>query len=180
MHHWQGHALLSDDGGHTWRLSADNDYGGRYWPNEDQAVELTDGRIASFARGLGFRRTRTVSPDSGEHWGETQLVKGLSEALTGCEGSTVKCPNSSRLVYSGPINEPIIRSKMSLLVSDDDGMTWIKAALIDPGSSAYSSLAWHDGQLGLLYERSTKTKIVFEPDHISFVRLPTPCDGSAH
>merc|ERR1712183_167725 len=93
----KGHALLSDDGGYTWRISLDDAFGGRFLPNEDQAVELSGGRVAIFSRGLGFKRTRTESPDFGEHWGKTELVKGLKEPITGCQGSTIACPNGKRL-----------------------------------------------------------------------------------
>lgn len=172
----KGHALLSDDNGYTWRLSADHNFGGRFWPNECQAVELAGGRIAIFSRGLGFQRTRTISTDGGEHWGETELVDGLSEPVTGVEGSTISCRNGKRLVASLPVNTPIVRAKMTILVSDDEGATWKTHELVDPGASDYSALAWVGDRLGLLYGRSNETRVVFEPQRISFVSLPDPCD----
>eukprot|EP00409_Alexandrium_fundyense_P000252 CAMPEP_0185910008 /NCGR_PEP_ID=MMETSP0196C-20130402/16979_1 /TAXON_ID=2932 /ORGANISM="Alexandrium fundyense, Strain CCMP1719" /LENGTH=68 /DNA_ID=CAMNT_0028630661 /DNA_START=1 /DNA_END=203 /DNA_ORIENTATION=- len=66
--------MLSDDGGRSWRLSADSNFGGVHFPNEDQAVEFADGRVAIFARGLGYYRTRTISSDGGEHWGTTEVL----------------------------------------------------------------------------------------------------------
>jgi sialidase-1 len=44
----KGHAMLSDDNGKTWRLSADSNFGGEHWPNEVQAVELSDGHVVFF------------------------------------------------------------------------------------------------------------------------------------
>lgn len=171
----KGHALLSDDKGLTWRISADHSFGGLYMPNEDQAVELSGGRVAIFSRGLGKRRTRTVSEDWGEHWGKTELLHDLKEPITGCEGSTIACPDGKRLIYAGPVNWPLFRDKMSIYTSDDEGEHWDKFMLVDPGASAYSALAWRGDELGLLYERSDKLQIVFEPDHISYAALPNPC-----
>jgi len=171
----KGHALVSDDDGHSWRLSKDHNFGGKYLPNEDQAIELRGGRVAIFSRGFGFHRTRTISTDWGDHWGVTELVAGLVEPITGVEGSTIACHNSTRLVFSGPANLPIIRARMTIFISDDEGSSWHKQQLVDPGSSAYSALAWPGHGLGLLYERAVKEKVVFEPDHISFALLPDPC-----
>lgn len=175
----KGHALLSDDGGHTWRISADADFGGFHFPNEDQAVEFHDGRVAIFSRGLGLHRLRTISLDGGEHWGKTESIRGFIEPIDGCEGSTVRCPHSDRLVYSGPVSL-ITRRHMSIYVSDDEGKKWHQHAVIDPGCSAYSSLAWQgNGQLGILYERCNKTMLIFEPDLISYASLPSPCNVSS-
>ncbi len=198
----KGHALLSDDDGYTWRISASHEYGRNCssldaracFPNECQAVELPPlrgsgaPRVASFARLLGFQRARTVSLDAGEHWGATELVSGLSEPLSGVEGSTIACPagagladaawagRSPRLVFSGPVNTPLVRSHMSIFTSDDEGMSWELHTVVDAGSAGYSSLAWlRDGRLGLLYGRSSQTRLFFEPEHISFAALPSPC-----
>nr|DAA35232.1 TPA_inf: sialidase NEU1.2 [Karenia brevis] len=173
----KGHAMLSDDGGKSWRLSADDDFGGRHFPNEDQAVELSGGHVAIFARGLGFFRTRTVSEDGGDHWGTTEVLETLPQPFIGCEGSTIKCRESKRLVYSGPVHFMTrLREDMSIYVSDDEGRTWQKYMRVDPGFSAYSALAWHGKNLALLYDRSNVTTDVrFEPDHMSFAALPNPC-----
>lgn len=174
----KGHALLSDDGGHTWRISAGADFGGYHFPNEDQAVEFLDGRVAIFSRGRGIGRTRTMSLDGGEHWGKTEVSHGLIEPIGGCEGSTIRCPNSDRLVYSGPVSL-LTRTHMSIYVSDDEGKKWHKHVVVDPGCSAYSSLVWQsDDRLGLLYERCNKPMLIFEPDHISYASLPSPCNVS--
>lgn len=181
----KGHALLSDDDGRTWRLSSDHDFGGRHFPNEAQAVELPGGQVAIFARGFLFERTRTVSPDGGDHWGETDVLNTQHEAFSGCEGSTISCGIGERLVYSGSLGV-LLREKMTVMTSDDEGRTWAPHVLVDPGATAYSALAWHGGafkrpgrgrggSLGLLYERADKLRLVFEPDHISYVALPSPC-----
>lgn len=172
----KGHALLSDDDGFTWRISADDNFGGKFMPNEDQAVELSGGRVAIFARGFGFERTRTESPDGGEHWGSTELVN-LKEPFSGCEGSTIECPNG-RLVFSGPTSMPLFRKNMSIWVSDDEGHTWHDFMVVDPGCAAYSALAFHGDELGLLYERCDHLEIIFEPQHISYAPLPNPCNAT--
>merc|ERR1712060_417996 len=149
-------------------------FGGKYMPNEDQAVELPGGRVGLFARGFGFQRTRSESPDGGEHWPITELVN-LEEPFSGCEGSTIACPNG-RLVFSGPTTMPLYRQNMSIWVSDDEGRTWKDFMVVDPGCSAYSALAFHGDELGLLYERCNHDMVVFIPDHISYAPLPNPCN----
>eukprot|EP00409_Alexandrium_fundyense_P002060 CAMPEP_0185906464 /NCGR_PEP_ID=MMETSP0196C-20130402/5535_1 /TAXON_ID=2932 /ORGANISM="Alexandrium fundyense, Strain CCMP1719" /LENGTH=46 /DNA_ID= /DNA_START= /DNA_END= /DNA_ORIENTATION= len=44
------------------------------------------------------------------------------------------------------------------MTSDDYGATWQQYMLVDPGSSAYSALAWAGEHLGLLYDRSNITR----------------------
>jgi len=173
----KGHALLSDDNGETWRISADNNFGGDHWPNEVQAVELSDGHVVFCSRSLLSRRLRTESKDGGEHWGPSEVLETLSETTSeGCEGSTVACrSNPDHLVYSGPVSPGFYRERMSVMLSADKGHTWSFHKLIDAGSSAYSSLAWHGRTLGILYERSNDRKLVFEPDYISFVAIQDPC-----
>lgn len=180
----KGHAILSDDGGLTWRISADNDFGGKYLPNEPQAVELSGGRVASFSRaGIGpndttysYRRLRSVSSDGGEHWEETEELETLAEPWGGCEGSTVSCRDRPRLVFAGPVNPAHDRILMSIFVSDDEGRTWKNHSLVDPGSSGYSSLAWVGPHLGLFYERSAVAKDTKTlPGNLSFAILPDPC-----
>lgn len=172
----KGHAMLSDDNGRTWRLSADSDFGGDHWPNEVQAVELSDGHVAFFSRSLLTHRLRTESPDGGEHWGASEVLNLLETTSEGCEGSTIACrSNPDHLVYSGPISPGLYREKMSIMQSTDKGHTWSFHKLIDNGSSAYSSLAWHGSTLGVLYERSQDLKLIFEPDYISFSAIEDPC-----
>jgi len=180
----KGHAMLSDDGGRTWRISIDHDYGGVYLPNEAQAVELSGGRVASFSRaGIGpndktysYRRLRSVSSDGGEHWEHTEQLETLAEPWAGCEGSTISCRNSGRLLFAGPINPGRDRIMMSIYISDDEGRTWKNHSLVDPGSSGYSSLAWVGPHLGLFYERSRVAKDTKTlPGNMSFAVLPDPC-----
>jgi hypothetical protein len=64
---------------------------------------------------------------------------------------------------------------MAIMTSTDKGHTWSFHKLIDQGSSAYSSLAWHGSTLGILYERSKDLRIIFEPDYISFAAIEDPC-----
>jgi Neuraminidase (sialidase) len=169
--------MLSDDNGKTWRLSADSNFGGEHWPNEVQAVELSDGHVVFFSRSLLSRRLRTESYDGGEHWGSSEVLETLPETRAeGCEGSTIACrSNPDHLVYSGPTSPWLYREKMAIMTSTDKGHTWSFHKLIDQGSSAYSSLAWHGSTLGILYERSKDLRIIFEPDYISFAAIEDPC-----
>lgn len=171
-----GHALISDDDGHTWRMSTDHDFGTE-WHNENQYVDLGGGRVASFARGMGNRRTRVESQDGGEHWGAPEVLETLPDMLTGCEGSVASCPadQGTGLVFAGVQHDGILRKNMTIFFSSDEGHTWEAIQQVDPGASAYTALAFHGGKLALLYERSNKSKLVFEPDIISFALLESPC-----
>lgn len=180
----KGYALLSDDDGETWRMSADHAFGGKYYPNEDQAVELPGGRVAIFSRALGTLRTRTESPDGGEHWGPTEVLKTLPGPLVGCEGSTIACPDGKRILYSGPVAHNLStllvgRFQMAIYTSDDLGHTWKQHQMVDPGCSAYSAMTWHGKELGLLYERCDFFRHGFDPNEISFVPLSNPCGSES-
>lgn len=195
----KGHALLSDDDGATWRISEEHDYGHTFWPNECQAAQLPNGSVVSVARGLTHRLI-TRSDDEGEHWGATRAIPSLPEPISGVEGasrdstaaralllssspphrpsragSTLGCPNSSRLIFGAPTHPRIVRAALTIYTSDDSGLSWAARTVVDPAASDYSSLAWSGDRLALLYGRSDETRTVFEPDNISFVLLPDPC-----
>ena len=92
--HWDdgtvthGVALLSDDGGLTWR-HGESLAGLTTFSNECQAAELGNGTLLLGSRGLQTRRLQTLSGDGGETWGPTRVVQDLVEPLDGCEGSLV-------------------------------------------------------------------------------------------
>ena len=88
--------------------------------------------------------------------------------------STISNPLSRHLLLTGPTEESLYRTHLALWRSPDQGASWQKALLIDPGPSGYSSMSWlpQSQSVALLYERSVTKQIIFVPDHISFAILP--------
>jgi len=101
----QGHMVISDDNGETWRINKDQDFknmtpwansGG--WkqfppsfipllPNESQAVDLGNNKVlVAHRNAVGIRRIQTYSEDGGETFGNTEVVNILAP-VTGCQDS---------------------------------------------------------------------------------------------
>ena len=180
-----GAAMLSDDGGASWRLGAAVG-GAEHWVNEGQAAELASGEVLLNARGAGVFRLQAASRDGGESFGAVSDVPSLGAPVDGCEGSLLALPpgacggagGAQRVLYSGPSGPSVLRRDMRLHASDDGGATYSELATIDGGAVGYSSLALLGAnatgaapRAGLLYERSDEWRLVFEPDAILFVPL---------
>ena len=154
-------ALLSDDGGATWRLSSLVKGG-----NEAQAVALpwkAAGAVHLSMRSAGgASRLGAESADGGSTWGAPWDT--ISE--TECEGSVVALPaarGGPLLVLSSAFSRK--RENMTLHVSADDGKTWAPRAQVYAGAAAYSSLASLDGKglVGLLFEADSYARIAYTP-----------------
>ncbi len=183
-----GHALLSDDGGQTWRVGAVDEQGIEdVRPSEISVVELADGRLYFNARDQGNtpgQRVDTTSSDGGETLDEPyDAVNGIVTSKV--EGSVVRLPATrssrrDRVVLSVP-NHPTSREKLTLFSSFDNGATWAPSYEIYDGPSAYSELAVLDAghgnrDIGVLYE-SGERLYPGDPDQtyhhdITFVRVP--------
>lgn len=156
------HAMLSDDGGKTWRLS--NNITPRC--SESQLVELADGTLMMNMRSPSFSAERTgyrkvaFSRDGGQTWSAPGFDESLGGAI--CQGSVLFCESASeddhdRLLFSNPASPVGMkrneRIRMTVRLSLDNGKTWAVSKLIHAGPSAYSCLArLPDGRIGLLYE----------------------------
>lgn len=151
-----GHAIYSDDGGHTWTLgfTSSNPNGAL---NEDEAtvVELHDGRLYFNCRcdssdTLPGNRADAYSLDGGE---TLQLAYRPQASITTpvVHGAVLAAPTGA-LLYSGPTH-PYERAAMGLRVSHDAGVTWGLRQRITGLPAAYSALALIDPlTVGLLYE----------------------------
>jgi sialidase-1 len=152
-------ALLSDDGGATWRLSSLVRGG-----NEAQAVGLpwkAAGAVHLSMRSAGGAARRGAeSADGGATWG----APWGTIAETECEGSVVAlpaAPGGPRLVMSSAFSSK--RENLTLHVSADDGRTWAPRVRVYAGGAAYSSLASLDGErlVGLLFEADGYARICY-------------------
>lgn len=127
-------AMLSDDGGESWRLSQ-----GRArlatprGMQEPCAVELADGRVRLLARtGAGFIHT-SLSADGGETWSAPEPTTLESP----CSALTLRRAPDGRLVclynHVKPLKEGAFfpRTPLVYATSSDDGATWSPPTVID-------------------------------------------------
>lgn len=161
-----GFSLYSDDGGENWARGPV--FGGHHQVNEGQVAELADGRVVLNARGVLPWRLRAISDDGGTSFRDVKRVPSLGAPIDGCEGSTLLA-SEGKLLYSGPKGPALFRRGLALHTSGDGGNTYQKIRTVFRGASGYSALArLGNGEVGLLYETSNRTRIIFEPDCISF------------
>ncbi len=151
------HAIYSDDHGSTWLL------GGSIAPdmNECQVTELF-GREGTLLmdmrsyRGLA-RRAQSRSTDGGATWTEAVDVPVLVEPV--CQASILRWENAGGnapgwLLFSNPA-DPKKRRNLTVRASDDNGATWSRSLVLQPGGAAYSCLiALSDTEAACLYEFS--------------------------
>ena len=160
-----GASAWSDAHGNTWQM------GELVGPgiDENKTVELSDGRLLLNSRAKGFRRS-AVSSDGGLTWQGLRDEPALLDP--GNNGAIVRYdpdakpgnPRSHWLLFSNT-EDSTRRVNLTIKISCDDGRSWPVRQVIDPGPSAYSTLAiLRDGLVGLLYERG-------DYEYITFIRF---------
>jgi sialidase-1 len=148
---YYSHVIYSDDGGRTWKLGGSA--GDK--TNESAVVELRDRSLLINMRSYqnGNRRAVSYSRDRGQTWTGPKLDDALIDPV--CQASLIRF-RKDRLLFSNPAG--VMRVRMTVRMSRDEGRTWPVARLVHEGPSAYSSLAQlKDGRIGLLYERGDKS-----------------------
>lgn len=148
-----GHCILSDDGGHTWRLGfVDRNDDGVINANETTAAELADGTVyvnARNHRGSGSARVHARSIDGGESL-TAPYAEMADVTAPGIQGSVLRM--NGRLLLSTP-TDPRRRRNLTVFVSDDDGTRWRVGTAIHSGPAGYSDLVpLAGGSVGILYE----------------------------
>lgn len=159
------HALLSDDGGRSWRIGAVDAHevaSNAVNPNESTVAELADGRLIFHCRNHGSdagpNRLVAYSDDGGESFTapyrpEPQLVAPvcqgalLAVAVPASEPSADDGADDGAdagraeplLLFSGP-GHPSQRTGLRIRLSTDAGRTWRDGPLLHAGGSAYSDL----------------------------------------
>ncbi len=168
----RAHMMISDDQGKSWYIggSVSDDV---QFPNENQVASLDGDLVFMNARTMLTDRVGAYSKDGGLTFDHSFIIRGLTQPLTGCQGSTILQNSTKTLFYSGP-SVPFpstLRYNMSVFTSKDNGQTWSSWLIIHPGASAYSSMTqFSDGHtIGLLYEWANETKTIFDPDYFSFI-----------
>lgn len=196
----RGHTIISDDFGLSWRIGS-ADYGRPFLVNENQAVELKNKSVLFNARTLLNHRVQLLSEDGGITFNEPYIVNDLVQPLEGCEGSLTRDPLTNTLYFSDPFTHHLIRTNLTIFSSQDDGLNWLEVRCVDRGSVAYSSLSVYPSPhvlldvnqnnseknvdrdpvdcitmgikrgLEVLYERSDKVSLVFEPQEIVYWKV---------
>lgn len=165
-----GKNLISYDEGNSWIIAA-TPHGG----TEGTIVQLCDGRLMRNDR-PGFTNTKYIlgknKPNNrvysignklGSSWSAWQIMTGITMPVNPwVQASLVKigCSNSNqtKLAFSTP-NHPKSREKMSIFISEDSGVTWLKKYQVTEDKSDYSSIALlFDKNLGILYENGFGAK----------------------
>jgi len=155
----RAYALISDDHGRSWRRGA---LIGAL-TNENQLVELADGRILMDARqNAGEHRWLITSVDGGVSWETPRPGMTMRMVATGIE----RLPDG-RLLWTGPA----LPGRLNLVarLSGDGGETWPVEVPLYEGFSAYSDITLlATGEAGVLWERGEKSSY----EAVSFLRLP--------
>lgn len=170
---WNIYVVYSDDLGATWQMGnivpggiVESSGKRTSQVNECQVVELADGRLLMNARRWAGAPVRkgAISDDGGESWSPVFDVREQRDPS--CMGSIIRVAHPEPdvppvLLYSGPNSDK--REKGTIFVSTDQGQTWSKSKLIEPGLFAYSCLvALSDGMIGCLYEGDDMAKIIWK------------------
>ena len=159
--------IYSDDHGATWKR-------GEMVPgdgvgNEDQLVELADGRILLDIRQLrGPRRWQAVSRDGGHSWTATRPGETVSPVACAIERYTLQSAGDdrNRIVWTGPKGPD--RRNLVVRVSYDEGETFSVERQLSDGMAAYSDLTiLKDKSVGVLWERGVEQGYQF----ITFTRF---------
>jgi sialidase-1 len=148
------HVIYSDDHGKTWKTGgslAEN-------TNECQVAELVDGRLLINMRSYAGKNRRAIAHirDGGLTWSQVRLDEALVEPV--CQASLLRFTTrtKNRLLFSNPAD--LVRAKMTVRLSYDEGGSWPVARMLWDGPAAYSSLAvLRDSTIGCLYERGEKS-----------------------
>lgn len=173
--HYGGHALLSDDGGRSWRLGfVDAGRDGTVHPNESTAAQLPDGRVYFNARNQGGRapgnRLDAVSADGGETLLHPYAPQPTLADTPVVQGSTLQLRGpGAPLLFSAP-SDPTARRALAVRRSTDAGSSFTRAVTLSGLPAAYSDLVPVDARtVGLLYETGTAGPY----ETIAFRRLDT-------
>ena len=167
-------AIFSDDHGQTWQRGsvAPGDHGG----NEDQIVELADGRLLlDIRQRSGPNRFLAISADGGETWSEARPGVVVTPVACAIERLTLQSAGDdrNRIVWTGPRGPG--RKTLVARLSYDEGQTFTNERLIADEPAAYSDLTrLNNKSVGVLWERGNYRFITFTSLTLEFLEPKAP------
>jgi sialidase-1 len=167
-------AIFSDDHGQTWQRGAlaPGDRGG----NEDQLVELADGRLLLDIRQSGGpHRWVATSEDGGQTWSAPRAGEAVTPVACAIERLTLQSAGDdrNRILWTGPRGPG--RKTLVARISEDEGQTFPAERLIADEPAAYSDLTLlPDKSAGVLWERGNYRFITFTRLSLEFLEPQTP------
>ncbi|RBM06891.1 exo-alpha-sialidase [Streptomyces sp. PT12] len=171
--YYGSHALLSDDGGATWRIGyVDDDYEGVNNSNESIAAELPDGRLYFNVRDQNGtsagNRLDSHSSDGGETLDREFAVQPTLSDVPVVQATVLQLEGRhAPLLFAGP-SVPTRRAALAVWRSDDAGQTFARVETLSEQPAAYSDLVQIDRRtVGVLYE----TGVTGPYETIEFRRL---------
>ena len=153
----RGNTLLaaigySDDHGLNWKLGAEIPGG-----NETAIIGLPDGSILLHSRATPFRLSGS-STDGGQTLNE--LGPDLALPDPSDNGSLALLDDGAIICTHN--HDSDLRRFTVVKKSYDNGKTWPEVAILEVGSSAYSTACQlEDGSIGVLFERNGYSELVF-------------------
>jgi len=158
---WNAFVIYSEDHGRSWKR------GGllpkREWGNENQLVELADGRILMDVRqNAGPNRWRATSGDGGKTWVLPRSGPEVTRVACAIERYTLAAAGDdrNRILWTGPKGPG--RKRLVVRISYDEGRTFTNERVISEEPAAYSDLTvLEDKSVGVLWERGGYRAITF-------------------
>ena len=158
---WNGFAMFSEDHGRTWQRGAP--VPGAIESDEDQLVELSDGRILLDMRQQGgAHRWAATSTDGGRTWSTPAPGQPATPVCCSVERYTRKAAGDDRdrILWTGPKGPG--RNKLVVRISYDEGRSFPVERVIADQPAAYSDLTvLKDKSAGVLWERGNYRFITF-------------------
>lgn len=166
--------IFSDDHGRTWQRGSlvPGNQGG----NEDQIVELADGRLLiDIRQNDGPNRLLAASTDAGQTWSEPRPGVSVTPVACAIERLTLQSAGDDRdrILWTGPKGPG--RKTLVARLSYDEGQTFTHERLIADEPAAYSDLTvLKNKTAGVLWERANYRFITFTPLPLEFLEPKGP------
>jgi sialidase-1 len=161
--------VFSDDHGQTWQRGSL--VPGKQGGNEDQIVELADGRLLlDIRQNSGPHRLLAASSDAGQTWSKPRPGVSVTPVACAIERLTLLSAGDdrNRIVWTGPKGPD--RKNLVARLSYDEGQTFTNERLVAAEPAAYSDLTvLKDKSVGVLWERGNYRFITFTTLTLEFL-----------
>jgi sialidase-1 len=155
--HFVSFCYLSDDGGRSWRKSADQVDQPKRGAMEPEVVELEDGRLMMIIRTQVGRIATSLSTDGGDHWsvpGELPLQAPEAPATIRRIPATGDLLLVWNNTFAGEAGHGGQRTPLTAAISSDGGKSWLNVRNLEANPAqayAYTSITFHRDRALLSY-----------------------------